>query len=91
MAKYLIEQGVSFTAAIRKAIPDLEAIKSICEVNKSIVKRELQKDVSILEYIALNRSDVNDIIKYLAEQGANLNAVDSCGCYLLQTNFHMPD
>jgi ankyrin repeat protein len=61
----------------------LEAIKSICEVNKSIVKHELQKDVSILESIARNRNYINDVIKYLAEHGANLNAVDSGGRYLL--------
>ncbi|MFP3022373.1 MAG: hypothetical protein ACEY3K_05410 [Wolbachia sp.] len=67
MAKYLIEQGVSLTAAIKNAIPDLKAIKSICETNKSIVKRELQKDVSILESVALNKNNIDDIINYLAE------------------------
>ncbi|MEC4734499.1 MAG: ankyrin repeat domain-containing protein [Wolbachia endosymbiont of Halictus tumulorum] len=78
MAKYLREQGVSFTAAIKNAIPDLEVIKSICEVNKSIVKHELQKDTSIL-YAIISRefnNDINDIIKYLIEQGANPDAQD---------------
>lgn len=74
----------SFTA-IKNAIPDLEAIKSICEVNKSIVKLELQKYVSILQALAYRIFDnyVNDTIKYLAEHGANLDTVDSDGRYLL--------
>lgn len=35
MAKYLIEKGISFSAAVTKAVQsrDLESVKSICQMN----------------------------------------------------------
>ncbi|WP_353279758.1 ankyrin repeat domain-containing protein [Wolbachia endosymbiont (group B) of Xanthorhoe designata] len=85
MAKYLIEQGVKFITAVGKAVmkKDLELVKSICQMNKSIAKNELQQDSKPLESATYDHKFNDKIARYLIEQGANPNATDKCGRCLL--------
>ncbi|WP_265041645.1 ankyrin repeat domain-containing protein [Wolbachia endosymbiont (group B) of Melanostoma mellinum] len=85
IAKYLIEQGVSFSAAVKKAIMkrNLGLVKSICEINKSIAKHELQQNPEPLQSATYDHKFNDKIVRYLIEQGANPNATDHLGRYLL--------
>lgn len=85
IAKYLIEQGVSFSAAVKKAIMkrNLGLVKSICEINKSIAKHELQQNPEPLQSATYDHKFNDKIARYLIEQGANPNATDHLGRYLL--------
>lgn len=85
MAKYLIEQGVKFITAVRKAVmkKDLELVKSICQMNKSIAKNELSRNPEPLEVATRDYKFNDKIARYLIEQGANPNATDKCGRCLL--------
>ncbi|WP_264337228.1 MULTISPECIES: ankyrin repeat domain-containing protein [unclassified Wolbachia] len=85
MAKYLIEQGVKFVTAVGKAVmkKDLELVKSICQMNKSIAKNELSQNPEPLESATYDHKFNDKIARYLIEQGANPNATDHLGRYLL--------
>lgn len=85
MAKYLIEQGVKFITAVGKAVmkKDLELVKSICQMNKSIAKNELSRNPEPLEVATRDYKFNDKIARYLIEQGANPNATDKCGRCLL--------
>lgn len=85
IAKYLIEQGVSFSAAVKKAIMkrNLGLVKSICQINKSIAKHELQQNPEPLQSATYDHKFNDKIARYLIEQGANPNATDHLGRYLL--------
>ncbi|UIP92745.1 ankyrin repeat domain-containing protein [Wolbachia endosymbiont of Anopheles demeilloni] len=85
MAEYLIEKGISFSAAVKKAVQrrDLESVKSICQVSSLIAKDELQQDSNSLESATYDHKFNDKIAKYLIEQGANPNATDHLGRYLL--------
>ncbi|WP_264375894.1 MULTISPECIES: ankyrin repeat domain-containing protein [unclassified Wolbachia] len=85
IAKYLIEQGVSFSAAVKKAIMkrNLGLVKSICQINKSITKHELQQNPEPLQSATYDHKFNDKIARYLIKQGANPNATDHLGRYLL--------
>ncbi|WP_265022911.1 ankyrin repeat domain-containing protein [Wolbachia endosymbiont (group B) of Ischnura elegans] len=85
MAKYLIEKGISFSAAVTKAVQsrDLESVKSICQMNSLIGKDELQQNSKPLESATYDHKFNDKIARYLIEQGANPNATDHLGRYLL--------
>ncbi len=85
MAKYLIEKGISFSAAVTKAVQsrDLESVKSICQMNSLIAKDELQQNSKPLESATYDHKFNDKIARYLIEQGANPNATDHLGRYLL--------
>lgn len=85
MAKYLIEQGVKFSIAVEKAVmkKDLELVKSIYQMNKSIAKNELSRNPEPLEVATRDYTYNDEITRYLIEQGANPNATDKCGRCLL--------
>ncbi|WP_425384039.1 ankyrin repeat domain-containing protein [Wolbachia endosymbiont (group B) of Eupithecia inturbata] len=85
MAKYLIEQGVKFVTAVGKAVmkKDLELVKSICQMNKSIAKNELSRNPEPLQSATYDHKFNDKIARYLIEQGANPNATDHLGRYLL--------
>lgn len=84
MAKYLIEQGVKFSTAVERAVmeKDLELVKSICQMNKSIAKNELSRNPEPLEASTRDYTSNDEITRYLIEQGANPNTLKN-GCYLL--------
>lgn len=84
MAKYLIEQGVKFSTAVEKAVmeKDLELVKSMCQMNKSIAKNELLQNPEPLEAATKDYTFNDEITRYLIEQGANPNTLKN-GCYLL--------
>ncbi|MFT4314752.1 MAG: ankyrin repeat domain-containing protein [Wolbachia pipientis] len=85
MAEYLIEKGISFSAAVTKAVQsrDLESVKSICQMNSLIAKDELQQNSKPLESATYDHKFNDKIARYLIEQGANPNATDKCGRCLL--------
>lgn len=85
MAKYLIEKGISFSAAVTKAVRrrDLESVKSICQVSSLIAKDELQQNPEPLQSATYDHKFNDKIARYLIEQGANPNATDHLGRYLL--------
>lgn len=85
MAKCLIEQGVKFITVVGKAVieKDLELVKSICQMNKSIAKNELSRNPEPLEVATRDYTYNDEITRYLIEQGANPNATDKCGHCLL--------
>ncbi|XMA30144.1 hypothetical protein O1Q06_02455 [Wolbachia endosymbiont of Tetranychus urticae] len=62
MAKYLIEQGVKFVTVVGKAVmkKDLELVKSICQMNKSIAKMSYRE---ILSHYNLQLMITNLMIK----------------------------
>lgn len=85
MAEYLIEKGISFSAAVTKAVKrrDLESVKSICQINSLIAKDELSQNPEPLESATYDHKFNDKIARYLIEQGANPNATDHLGRYLL--------